>query len=479
MERVLLISPYAEMDEIESITYGMNRWRMGLIDRDALEACAIFENTGNYVEYLPLDLLSKCVSFTELKKIIITTFNEFKPTFVMFFSNFMAEGMAYRGIISILDTYRDILDNIKVAVIGNMPFCMMEELKEKKVSYIGKYQSFYSDSQFYETSGLSNYEYRPFSIIPHYQKIKKYEKQIRFNFTKPWGMYIRTSYGCPYQCDFCSTSSLQKEMIYAEKCFLRKEIETIDTFLGLDNVDFDCIVDDCFGLDEKQIYNTIDLLIEKNIHVEYILMRADIILKRSYYLQQIAKVTNYILIGAETADDEILMNLKKKIRFYDVYQAVILLNICGIKVHLNWMIGLPGETAESLYKNIRWLCYFVKSGLVQENEIQMLCPFPWVSISKDNEKNEYRDMRTVYFNEKSLRYIGMTEKLSSNQIERTFLLSNYLNLFYKNMQWSKKRQEECMQMTYEDVINTYFAGVNYEKGKNTFKKLFLEEGYDI
>jgi radical SAM superfamily enzyme YgiQ (UPF0313 family) len=59
-----------------------------------------------------------------------------------------------------------------------------------------------------------------------------------------------------------------------------------------------------------------------------------------------------ICFGVESADEQILKNIKKKISLEQVEKAVALTKKVGIDVRTSFMLGNPGETEETLRKTI-------------------------------------------------------------------------------------------------------------------------------
>jgi len=59
-----------------------------------------------------------------------------------------------------------------------------------------------------------------------------------------------------------------------------------------------------------------------------------------------------ICFGVESADEQILKNIKKKISLEQVEKAVALTKNVGIDVRTSFMLGNPGETEETLRKTI-------------------------------------------------------------------------------------------------------------------------------
>lgn len=165
--------------------------------------------------------------------------------------------------------------------------------------------------------------------------------------------FVEASRGCSYRCIFCrqavmwqwkyrrrSGEALAEEALYVHS-------------LGVDDILFHA---DTFTLDAKLVNDLCDKLIEAgspfrwacNTHVKS--------LYRKYKLVEKMKKAGcwMIAIGIETADDQILLNIKKEATVAQAESVVKMIDEAGIEAWGYFVLGLPGETKETLKKTINF-----------------------------------------------------------------------------------------------------------------------------
>ena len=89
-----------------------------------------------------------------------------------------------------------------------------------------------------------------------------------------------------------------------------------------------------------------------------------------------------ILYGVESLDQEALDKIKKDIKESNIEKALILTKKQGIETRCSLMIGLPGETKESVFKTIDLLIKLNPSFI----QIHTTLAFPGTELSENIEK---------------------------------------------------------------------------------------------
>jgi radical SAM superfamily enzyme YgiQ (UPF0313 family) len=93
----------------------------------------------------------------------------------------------------------------------------------------------------------------------------------------------------------------------------------------------------------------------------------------------------YVFFGLESSDDVILKNIKKRITSDQIKKAVKWAKEAGLICVGSFIIGLPGETEQTVNKNIK---------LAQELDLYSITfpiavPFPKTALRDMAEKHEY------------------------------------------------------------------------------------------
>jgi len=194
---------------------------------------------------------------------------------------------------------------------------------------------------------VSNLDDLPFPAR-HLFPLKKYKTHPPYGKRNPY-MTLITSRGCPYHCTYCSKS------VYGQKCQAMSpervivEIKHIIQEYSTKEIHF---YDDDFTINMKRAEKICDLLIEEKIDISWsCTTRVDLV--DESLLKKMKKAGCWLIsYGIETADPGILKEVKKGYSIEDVKNAFSLTKSAGIRTVAYLMVGLPGETRESIKKTI-------------------------------------------------------------------------------------------------------------------------------
>ena len=160
---------------------------------------------------------------------------------------------------------------------------------------------------------------------------------------------ISTSRGCPFHCIFCSVPSMWGHKWRARTVKnIMKEIVKVKKDYACKYITF---VDDTFTLDMARTSELCDAIMKESLDILWsCTTRADRLTRA--LLEKIKKAGCIkIALGVESGSQEIVEGIRKGIRLYCVKQVVNWIKSLGIKLKLNFMYGLPGETEEDLKKS--------------------------------------------------------------------------------------------------------------------------------
>lgn len=160
---------------------------------------------------------------------------------------------------------------------------------------------------------------------------------------------VVTSRGCPYSCIFCSAPAWTSRRVRyrsPERCV--EEIEELAR-LGFSEI---TIEDDLFTLNRKHFLGICNALIEDNPGVRWnAFSRVDTITPEIVETMAHAGC-QAICFGVESGNQEILDLAKKKSNLEKVREAMRITKEAGISALASFIIGLPGETEETLQKTV-------------------------------------------------------------------------------------------------------------------------------
>lgn len=165
-------------------------------------------------------------------------------------------------------------------------------------------------------------------------------------------LQIIASRGCPFQCIFCSWP----QIMYGSHRYRTRsasnildEIEACQAKYAIRSIYFD---DDTFNIGEGRILEICDEFIRRGIQLPWAAMaRADTMTEPMLTRMKEAGLTA-IKYGVESASQEILDRSKKRLDLKKAEEIIRLTKRMGIKVHLTFCFGLPGETKDTINRTI-------------------------------------------------------------------------------------------------------------------------------
>jgi len=166
------------------------------------------------------------------------------------------------------------------------------------------------------------------------------------------------TYGCPFECTFCSSPVLVGRNERTGKPAYRRpdmnrivdDIDHLVRDLGADAIHF---LDDMAFVSKQHIEELHEVLGTRDLLGKFIwrgLTRAPVVNRFSDETMEQMKETGAwkIALGVESGSDEVLKRIKKKVTVADVIQAVTRLGQTGIQTKGFFIFGFPGETEQEL-----------------------------------------------------------------------------------------------------------------------------------
>lgn len=187
---------------------------------------------------------------------------------------------------------------------------------------------------------------------------------------------VITARGCPNRCVFCSSSAFWKrvrarssENVVAELEFLKKQYD-------IKYVNF---LDDTIVLTAKRMTDICNLMLEKKLDINWsCYARVTHITPELVALMKKAGC-RFVQFGVESGNQEVLKKIQKNITLDEVRRAVKITKEAGLKVMCDFMIGLPGDTRETIQQTID----FAKEISPNFAFFSMLTPFPGTPLYEE------------------------------------------------------------------------------------------------
>ncbi|OGF26962.1 hypothetical protein A2331_02590 [Candidatus Falkowbacteria bacterium RIFOXYB2_FULL_34_18] len=188
--------------------------------------------------------------------------------------------------------------------------------------------------------------------------------------------WFETSRGCPYGCIYCNKS------VFGPTFRAKSPERVVAEFIRLKDLGFKelHLADDNFTFDIKRAKRICDLLIEKKVNIIWGAMNGIRVDKADLELLKKMKQAGCyrIHLGIESGNQKILNGIKKGTTIEQIVRTVKYAKEAGLEIGGYFMIGLPGETEETMQDTIN-LAKFLKLDL---NKISITIPLPSTELFK-------------------------------------------------------------------------------------------------
>ena len=161
-----------------------------------------------------------------------------------------------------------------------------------------------------------------------------------------------TSRGCPYQCIFCYTPNAFKRRVNFHS--IDRVVEEM-AWINKQGINKFWFADPSFSMKMERVDQLMEQILNRNITGEiWLETRADLIDEALLKKMKAAGVRQ-VAYGLESASENVLCRLKKKISLDDVRRAIRLTHNQGMDVELFSQYGLPNETFDDAMMTLQFL----------------------------------------------------------------------------------------------------------------------------
>lgn len=179
--------------------------------------------------------------------------------------------------------------------------------------------------------------------------------------------------GCPFNCIFCVGSKMGGRRVrYRNPKLVVDEIEQALTVYGFNKVNFE---DDLLTLNHKHLNAICDEIIARGLKFKWSAFSRVDTVNPDVLRKMKESGCTHVLYGIESGNQQILDTAKKKITLDKVKDAVKMAKDAGIQVMASFIVGLPGETKETLKQSMKFA-----QGLGVPYGFHVLSPFPGTEV---------------------------------------------------------------------------------------------------
>ena len=403
--RVLLINPFYPISETPSPPLGL-----------AFLAGAL-ERAGNDVKILD------CVVFPYSRDVLAALMREFKPHL----AGATAVTMTVDHALEVLDQVKG-LDPSVTTVIGgpHASFRAAEILQscdqvdvvacgEGEETIVALARALENETPWRHVPGIAFRDGRRTrkTVLPTLADLDELAPPARHLI--PLGRYralgmpvsMTTSRGCPFKCIFC----VGRKMVGATVRY-RDPIRVVDEMQHLNTLGFHQInlADDLFTANKRHCLAVCEEILKRGLEVPWTsFARVDTVSRQTLEKMHRAGCTT-VSFGVESGSPEMLRRIKKGITLDQVIQAVQLCLDCGIAPHTSFILGLPGETPETLAQTLAFGERLKAMGV--NHGFHILAPFPGTDVRERIDEYDLMilsdDWRQYHANRAIIRTTGVS-----------------------------------------------------------------------
>ncbi len=186
---------------------------------------------------------------------------------------------------------------------------------------------------------------------------------------------MTSSRGCPYHCIFCvGRKMVGAKVRYKNAGSVVDEMEYLST-LGFHQIN---LADDLFTANKKHCHAVCDEIIRRHLNVKWTSFARVDTVSTDVLIKMKTAGCQAVSFGIESANARILKTIKKGITLDQVVEAIKMCNTAGIMPHASFILGLPGETPETIQETVDFGLEMKKLGL--SYGFHLLAPFPGTEI---------------------------------------------------------------------------------------------------
>jgi len=232
-------------------------------------------------------------------------------------------------------------------------------------------------------------------------------------------IYVEASRGCPFQCEFCLSSMDNR----VRNLFIDRLLEEFELLWqrGVRNFKF---IDRTFNLNPKISNQILDFFLNKEgnyfAHFEVIPDHFPVSIQQR--IKQFKPASLQLEVGIQTLNNEVAARIHRKLNIEKIKENITFLETqTHAHMHLDLIVGLPGENLESFGKGLNQLCNLTHA----EIQIGILKNLSGTSLSRHN------DAYGMVYSDRPPYDIIKTHSLSFEDIQRMKRFARFWNL-YKN-----------------------------------------------
>jgi anaerobic magnesium-protoporphyrin IX monomethyl ester cyclase len=224
-----------------------------------------------------------------------------------------------------------------------------------------------------------------------------------------YSISIITSRGCPYSCIFCQGRRMVGDRVRQRNASLVvDEIEQILSY-GINRIN---VADDLFVSNRGKVKEVCGEIMSRGLRFNWsAFARVNTVDRETLALMREAGCDS-VSFGVETGNPELLKLIRKGITLDQVREAVSLCREVGIIAHTSFIVGLPGETPETLKETGTFA-----ASLGSLYGYHFMTPFPGTTVREEVDKYDIEILTDDWTRYDANSAIVKTSRLTPEEIE--------------------------------------------------------------
>ncbi len=274
--------------------------------------------------------------------------------------------------------------------------------------------------------------------FPAYEKLTGFPRDYHlplFSYAQTPGATMITSRGCMFQCSYCDRSVFQKGFRFNTAVYIYDHMKYLRDKFGVRHVN---IYDDLFTANKKRIMELCEKLARQPLGMNF-----NCAVRVGYTDDDLLKMLRdagclMVSLGIESADPDMLKRHKSGVSLDEVRDTVRRIQKAGLRAKGLFMMGLPGETEESIKRTSDFI---IELGLDDMN-MAKFTPFPgaplWSTIREEGRFEE--DWRLM----NCLNFVFIPRGIESKE-KLNHLYNEHVKRFYSDPAWRKRFRNRIWQ----------------------------------
>jgi radical SAM superfamily enzyme YgiQ (UPF0313 family) len=267
---------------------------------------------------------------------------------------------------------------------------------------------------------------------------------------------MTTSRGCPHQCIFC----VGRKMV-GSRVRYRSAERVVDELQQLAGLGFHQvnIADDLFTADRRHCSAVCAEILRRGLEVRWTSFARVDTVSEDLLTRMKAAGCSAVSFGVESANRAILKTVRKRITPEQVVSAVRLCTRVGVTPCASFILGLPGETPETLRETLEFGRRLRDMGLLYG--FHLLAPFPGTEVRERSEALGLRILTDDWSLYHANRAVAETPGVSRRMLDDIALewednFNRYLGDIKERMTRGEASDEEAGQVTnLERIVLVY------------------------